>query len=198
MDACVAVTGAQTSRCRSSDPETALWVVLPGVVVGAAVPRRTRPAQRGGDVVPAGRVNPPGGETGAVPGVASLSKSQVIDVARELGEQIEAFRSRPLDQSPYSLLAATRWCSRSARAAASCKCTRCWRPANRDGHREILGLDVTTAEDGAGWLAFFRGLLAAAGPGSSWSPATRTPVCWRRSARPCPAPRGNGAAPTTR
>ena len=31
---------------------------------------------------------------------------------------------------------------------------------NADGHREILGLDVTTAEDGAGWLAFFRGLLA--------------------------------------
>ena len=31
---------------------------------------------------------------------------------------------------------------------------------NRDGHREILGLEVTTAEDGAGWLAFFRGLLA--------------------------------------
>jgi putative transposase len=23
---------------------------------------------------------------------------------------------------------------------------------NHDGHREILGLDVTSAEDGAGWL----------------------------------------------
>jgi hypothetical protein len=31
---------------------------------------------------------------------------------------------------------------------------------NADGHREILGLDVTTAEDGAGWLAFFRNLTA--------------------------------------
>jgi hypothetical protein len=28
---------------------------------------------------------------------------------------------------------------------------------NADGHREILGLQVTSAEDGAGWLAFFRG-----------------------------------------
>ncbi len=28
---------------------------------------------------------------------------------------------------------------------------------NADGHREILGLDVTSGEDGAGWLAFFRG-----------------------------------------
>ena len=31
---------------------------------------------------------------------------------------------------------------------------------NADGHREILGLQVTTAEDGAGWLAFFRDLVA--------------------------------------
>ena len=31
---------------------------------------------------------------------------------------------------------------------------------NADGHREILGLHVTTAEDGAGWLAFFRDLAA--------------------------------------
>ena len=31
---------------------------------------------------------------------------------------------------------------------------------NRDGRREILGLDVITAEDGASWLAFLRGLVA--------------------------------------
>lgn len=31
---------------------------------------------------------------------------------------------------------------------------------NADGHREILGLQVTSAEDGAGWLAFFRHLTA--------------------------------------
>jgi putative transposase len=37
----------------------------------------------------------------------------------------------------------------------------CWPPAsNGDGHREILGLQVTSAEDGAGWLAFFRDLTA--------------------------------------
>ena len=30
---------------------------------------------------------------------------------------------------------------------------------NRDGHREILGPDVITTEDGAGWLAFRRGLV---------------------------------------
>ena len=31
---------------------------------------------------------------------------------------------------------------------------------NADGHREILGLHVTSAEDGAGWLGFFRTLTA--------------------------------------
>jgi putative transposase len=29
-----------------------------------------------------------------------------------------------------------------------------------DGHRETLGLQVTSAEDGAGWLGFFRDLTA--------------------------------------
>ena len=31
---------------------------------------------------------------------------------------------------------------------------------NAEGHREILGMDVITTEDGAGWLAFLRGLVA--------------------------------------
>ena len=31
---------------------------------------------------------------------------------------------------------------------------------NADGHREILGLDVASTKDGAGWLAFLRGLVA--------------------------------------
>ena len=31
---------------------------------------------------------------------------------------------------------------------------------NAQGYREILGLDVVTTEDGAGWLAFFRSMVA--------------------------------------
>jgi putative transposase len=31
---------------------------------------------------------------------------------------------------------------------------------NAEGYREILGIDVTTAEDGAGWLTFLRSLTA--------------------------------------
>lgn len=32
--------------------------------------------------------------------------------------------------------------------------------ANADGQREVLGLDVGAAEDGAGWTGFLRGLVA--------------------------------------
>ena len=31
---------------------------------------------------------------------------------------------------------------------------------NAEGKREILGIEVTSSEDGAGWLAFLRGLAA--------------------------------------
>ena len=31
---------------------------------------------------------------------------------------------------------------------------------NGERHREILGVDIATTEDGAGWLAFFRSLIA--------------------------------------
>ncbi len=31
---------------------------------------------------------------------------------------------------------------------------------NADGHREILGLQVSSSEDGAGWLGLFRDLVA--------------------------------------
>jgi hypothetical protein len=31
---------------------------------------------------------------------------------------------------------------------------------NVEGHREVLGFDIITNEDGAGWLAFLRGLVA--------------------------------------
>ena len=57
---------------------------------------------------------------------------------------------------------------------------------NAEGYREILGAQVTSAEGGAGWLMFFRDLVARGCPGSGWSPATRTPGWWQRSVSPCP------------
>src|SRR6202041_4209526 len=94
-------------------------------------------------------------------GTPSLSKSQVSEMARDLDGQVEAFRTRPLDAGPYTFVAADalvlkvreggRVVNVHALLAAG---------VNADGHREILGLQVTSAEDGAGWLAFFRDLTA--------------------------------------
>jgi putative transposase len=43
---------------------------------------------------------------------------------------------------------------------------------NADGHREIFGIPVSTAADGAGWLGFLRDLTVRGLSGSSSSPAT--------------------------
>jgi hypothetical protein len=67
---------------------------------------------------------------------------------------------------------------------------------NADGHREILGLQVTSAEDGAGWLAFFRDPCPNSGDCSPPSSVPRDPTSTTPltgpggddDARPKPAP----------
>lgn len=39
-------------------------------------------------------------------GIDRLSKSQVSQMSKSLDEQVEAFRTRPLDAGPYTFLAA--------------------------------------------------------------------------------------------
>ncbi|WP_084024920.1 IS256 family transposase, partial [Mycobacterium avium] len=124
-------------------------------------------------------------------GITSLSKSQVSVMAKELDAAVEAFRTRPLDAGPYTFVAAdalvlkVREAGRVVNVHALIAVG-----VNAEGYREILGIDATTAEDGAGWLTFLRsltarglsgvrlvtsdahpGLLAAIGatlPGASW------------------------------
>jgi transposase-like protein len=94
-------------------------------------------------------------------GIASLSKSQVSELAKSLDAAVEQFRNRPLDGGPYRLMQAD---------ALTVKVREGGRivivhgliavGVNADGHREILGFEVSSAEDGAGWLAFFRNLVA--------------------------------------
>jgi putative transposase len=94
-------------------------------------------------------------------GVKSLSRSQVSEMAAHLDGQVSAFRERPLNAGPYTFM----WVD-----ALTVKVREEGRVVNvhaliatgvnADGHREILGLDVASAEDGAGWLAFLRGLVA--------------------------------------
>jgi transposase-like protein len=132
-------------------------------------------------------------------GVTSLSKSQVSVMARDLDEQVEAFRTRPLDQGPYTFLAADALVLKVREGGRVVQVHALLATGvNGDGHREILGLDVTSREDGAGWLAFLRGLVARGLSGSGWSPATRTAAWSPRSARPCRVPRGSDAARITR
>jgi transposase-like protein len=95
-------------------------------------------------------------------GIIGLSKSQVSEMAKELDAHVEEFRTRRLDEAgPFTFLAADalvlkvreggRVVGVHALVATG---------VNADGHREILGLHVTTAEDGAGWLGLFRDLVA--------------------------------------
>jgi len=94
-------------------------------------------------------------------GITRLSKSQVSIMAKDLDEQVEQFRTRPLDAGPYTFVAAdalvlkVREGGRVANVHALLATG-----VNKDGHREILGLQVSSAEDGAGWLGFFRDLTA--------------------------------------
>ena len=94
-------------------------------------------------------------------GVTKLSKSQVSVMAAELDEMVASFRSRPLDAGPYTFLwidALTQKVREGGRTVNVHALIATG--VNADGKREILGLDVATAEDGAGWLAFLRGLAA--------------------------------------
>jgi putative transposase len=94
-------------------------------------------------------------------GIEGISRSQVSRMAAELDEQVAAFRNRPLDAGPYSymFLDALTQRVREGGRIVNVACVVAV-GVNADGHREVLGLDVITTEDGAGWTAFLRGLVA--------------------------------------
>ena len=94
-------------------------------------------------------------------GISRLSKSQVSVMARQLDEQVADFRSRPLDAGPYTFIAADALVLKVREGGRVVNVHALLATGvNADGHREILGLQVSSAEDGAGWLAFFRDLTA--------------------------------------
>src|SRR3954449_3781872 len=94
-------------------------------------------------------------------GITRLSKSQVSVMARDLDEHVTSFRTRPLDAGPYTFVAADALVLKVREGGRVVNVHALLATAvNADGHREILGLQVTSAEDGAGWLTFFRDLTA--------------------------------------
>jgi transposase-like protein len=94
-------------------------------------------------------------------GITRLSKSQVSEMAKDLDAQVEAFRTRPLDAGPYTFVAADALVLKVREAGRTVNVHALLAAGvNAEGYREILGLHVTSAEDGAGWLGFFRDLTA--------------------------------------
>ncbi|MGH2660228.1 MAG: IS256 family transposase, partial [Actinomycetota bacterium] len=94
-------------------------------------------------------------------GIERISKSRVSEMAKELDQAVEAFRTRPLDGGPYTYvwLDAITQKVREAGRIVNVACVVAT-GVNAAGAREILGLDLHTSEDGAGWTAFLRGLVA--------------------------------------
>jgi putative transposase len=94
-------------------------------------------------------------------GIDGISKSQVSELAKSLDVIVEAFRTRPLDAGPYTYVwvdALTQKVREGGRIVnVACVIAT---GVNVEGHREVLGVDVFTTEDGAGWTAFLRSLVA--------------------------------------
>ena len=94
-------------------------------------------------------------------GIDGISKSQVSRLCAELDAVVAAWRNRPLDAGPYAfvwldaLVVKVREGGRVGNTAALVATG-----VNADGDREILGLDIGAAEDGAAWTAFLRSLVA--------------------------------------
>jgi putative transposase len=93
-------------------------------------------------------------------GIEGISKSEVSRLAASLDEIVDAFRNRPLEGvypflSLDALVVKVREGGRIANVAAVHAVG-----VSADGRRESLGLELITTEDGAGWTAFLRGLVA--------------------------------------
>ena len=94
-------------------------------------------------------------------GCEGISKSQVSRICSELDAVVDSFLGRPLDGGPYPYLwldALTQKVREDGRIVnVSVAVTT---GVNREGKREVLGIDVGTSEDGAFRLAFLRSLAA--------------------------------------
>ena len=94
-------------------------------------------------------------------GLDGISKSQVSELAKTLDEVVEGWRNRPLDGSPYTYIwvdALTQKVREGGRIVNVAVVHAVG--VNAEGRRETLGMDVITTEDGAGWTAFLRTLVA--------------------------------------
>jgi transposase-like protein len=95
-------------------------------------------------------------------GIDSLSKSQVSRMATDLDQLVEEFRHRPLDAAgPFTFVAADALTMKVREGGRVINAVVLLATGvNGDGHREVLGMRVATAETGAAWNEFFADLVA--------------------------------------
>jgi transposase-like protein len=95
-------------------------------------------------------------------GITSLSKSQVSRMAEDLDGQVEAFGTRSLSEAgPFTFVAADALTMKVREAGRVINAVVLVATGvNADGHREVLGCKVTTAETKEAWNAFFADLVA--------------------------------------
>ena len=95
-------------------------------------------------------------------GIDSLSKSQVSRMATELDSIVDDFRHRPLgDAGPFTFVAADALTMKVREGGRVINAVVLLATGvNSDGHREVLGMRVATAETGAAWNEFFADLVA--------------------------------------
>ncbi|WP_040155334.1 IS256 family transposase [Mobilicoccus massiliensis] len=95
-------------------------------------------------------------------GIDSLSKSQVSRMAAELDEHVEEFRHRPVDAAgPFTFVAADALTMKLREGGRVVNAVVLLATGvNGDGHREVLGMRVATAETGSVWNEFFADLVA--------------------------------------
>ena len=93
-------------------------------------------------------------------GIDGISKSKVSELAEHLDRHVESFCRRRLGgEYPYVWLDAMYVKSREDGRIANVAVIVAT-GVNAQGYRGILGMDVITTEDSAGWTTFPRGLVA--------------------------------------
>ena len=94
-------------------------------------------------------------------GITGMSKSQVSVMAGELDQLVADFRNRPLDAGPYTFVAADALTMKVREGGRVVKvAVMVATGVNADGYREVLGVSCSTSESHAGWLTFFKDLVA--------------------------------------
>ena len=94
-------------------------------------------------------------------GINNLSKSQVSNMAKELDDMVADFRARPLDSGPYYYLSCDALTMKVREGGRVVKTSVLIATGvNKDGYRELLGMQVATSESVESWTGFFQDLKA--------------------------------------